>query len=178
MQAKEAKLLPFLSGPKQFIIPIYQRTYSWTLEQCKQLWTDIGRVARNEAASNHFIGSIVYIQRSVISAGVPQWLVIDGQQRLTTVSLLIAALSHVMAEQEVEIVIDEESRITRRRLENFYLLNSDEDGERHFKLLLTQGDRETLTKLIKVQELPTHFSPRIKENYEYFRKVIAIAILI
>lgn len=170
MQAKEAKLLPFLSGPKQFIIPIYQRTYSWNLEQCERLWQDILRAAQNETATSHFIGAIVYIQKNTATTitSVPQWLVIDGQQRLTTISLLITALSRVMTQQKSDIIINEESRINQKKLENYYLVNADEDGERHYKLLLTQTDRETLMSLVRGRELPSVFSPRLKENYEYF----------
>jgi len=64
MKATETKLLEFLKGPKQFVIPIYQRTYSWTPKQCEQLWKDIIR-ATDESVSGHFIGSIVYIEKGL-----------------------------------------------------------------------------------------------------------------
>ena len=93
MKATETNCLKFLNGLKQFVIPIYQRTYSWTLKQCQQLWHDIVRAAEDEAVSGHFIGSVVYIERGLYQVtSVPQLLVIDGQQRLTTISLLLAAL--------------------------------------------------------------------------------------
>src|SRR6266571_1194069 len=94
MKAAEIKFLPFLEGKKQFIIPIYQRTYSWTCEQCEQLWNDIVRTATDKEATTHFIGSIVCIQEGLsIASGVALLLVIDGQQRLTTLSLLLIALA-------------------------------------------------------------------------------------
>ena len=65
MKAAENQFLPFLEGKKQFVIPIYQRTYSWTHEQCEQLWNDIVRVATDNEASGHFIGSIVFIRRDL-----------------------------------------------------------------------------------------------------------------
>lgn len=92
MKATEAKLLTFLQKSPQFVIPIYQRTYSWTEKECRQLWEDILRAGRDPAISVHFIGSIVYIEEglSQVSLQAPL-LVIDGQQRLTTMSLLLAA---------------------------------------------------------------------------------------
>ena len=95
MKATEANFLQFLHGNnKQFIIPIYQRTYSWTIAQCRQLWEDILRVAQEEHIPSHFVGSIVYISKGIISASaIQEFLVIDGQQRLTTLSLLLVALA-------------------------------------------------------------------------------------
>src|SRR5207253_4857036 len=94
MQAKENPFLRLIEGKKQFIIPIYQRTYSWTREQCEQLWNDIVRTATAKESATHFVGSIVYIQHGLFIAGdVMSLLVIDGQQRLTTLSLLLIALA-------------------------------------------------------------------------------------
>ena len=90
MKASEKPFLKFLQGTNQFIVPIYQRTYSWTTEECSQLWDDIVRAA-NAPTSNgaHFVGSIVYIESDLYQVGiVPRLLVIDGQQRLATLSLL------------------------------------------------------------------------------------------
>ena len=97
MRADETNLLKFLNGPKQFVIPIYQRTYSWTQQECKQLWNDIIKAGKDESISGHFIGSIVYVEKGLYQiSAVPKFLVIDGQQRLTTISLLLSALSHAM----------------------------------------------------------------------------------
>ena len=88
LKAVQANFLSFLQGTKQFVIPIYQRNYSWTLKQCEQLWNDITRTALSPEIPGHFIGSIVYIESGVYQvSSVPQLLVIDGQQRLTTLSL-------------------------------------------------------------------------------------------
>jgi uncharacterized protein with ParB-like and HNH nuclease domain len=86
MKATEAKLLDLLKKAPQFVIPIYQRTYSWTEKECRQLWHDIVRTGSNDAIPVHFIGSIVYIEKGLVPTTLlsPQ-LVIDGQQRLTTV---------------------------------------------------------------------------------------------
>jgi uncharacterized protein with ParB-like and HNH nuclease domain len=85
MKATEANLLEFLKKSPQFLIPIYQRTYSWTERECYQLWTDVLNAGRSDAISAHFVGSVVYVEKGLyqVSSQSPL-LVIDGQQRLTT----------------------------------------------------------------------------------------------
>lgn len=102
MKATEAKLLTFLKKSPQFVIPIYQRMYSWTEKECRQLWDDIIRTGKNDTVSVHFMGAIVYIEEGLSNNSVqsPQ-LVIDGQQRLTTVTLLIAALANALGNEEL-----------------------------------------------------------------------------
>lgn len=137
MKAVEAKLLAFLKRSPQFIIPIYQRTYSWTAKECQQLWHDILRAGGNDGISVHFIGSIVYIEDGLSNAtNQSPLLVIDGQQRLTTVTLLLAALAEALAEDEP---LD---GFSSRKIRNYYLLNPEERGERFFKLLLVDFRRE------------------------------------
>lgn len=84
MKTTEAKLIAFLTKSPQFVIPIYQRTYSWTEKECRQLWNDIIRTGKNDAISVHFVGSIVYIEKglSQVSHQAPI-LVIDGQQEVS-----------------------------------------------------------------------------------------------
>lgn len=162
MKATETNLLTFLKQPNQFVIPIYQRTYSWTLKQCQQLWHDILRAADDEV-SGHFIGSVVYIESGLYQvASVPQLLVIDGQQRLTTLSLFLSALGKVAEELGVQL------ETTSKKIKSYFLFNNEEEGEEHYKLLLTQGDRETFIRLIEGRELPSDPSKRILENYQYF----------
>jgi uncharacterized protein with ParB-like and HNH nuclease domain/predicted transport protein len=162
MKATEVNFLKFLKQPNQFVIPIYQRTYSWTLKQCQQLWQDILRAAEDEV-SGHFIGSVVYIEGGLYQvASVPQLLVIDGQQRLTTLSLLLTAFAKVAEESGIQL------ETTRKKIESYFLFNNEEDGEDRYKLLLTQGDRETFIRLIEDRELPSDPSKRILENYQYF----------
>src|ERR1700683_1580498 len=97
MKATEAKLLDFLKKSPQFVIPIYQRTYSWTEKECRQLWDDLIRAGRDSQGSAHSLVSIVYIEKGLyqVSSQSPM-LVIDGQQRLTTLTLLIAALARAL----------------------------------------------------------------------------------
>ena len=90
MKATEAKVLEFIKKSPQFVIPIYQRTYSWSEKECQQLWDDIIRTGENEKINAHFIGSIVYIEQGIyqITSQSPL-LVIDGQQRLTSLLLKV-----------------------------------------------------------------------------------------
>lgn len=168
MKATEASLLAFLKKSPQFVIPIYQRTYSWTEKECRQLWSDILRAGLEEAISVHFIGSIVYIEDglSQVSHQAPL-LVIDGQQRLTTVTLLLAALANTLNDEEP---ID---GFSARKIRNYYLLNPEEDGERHFKLLLSQTDKASLTSIVSEKENHSEPSVRIMENYALFQDLIS-----
>ncbi len=167
MKATEAKLLDFLKKSPQFIIPIYQRTYSWTEPQCQQLWDDILRTGQNDNVPAHFVGSIVYIQQDEyqISNQSPL-LVIDGQQRLTTVSLILEALARQLGETEP---ID---GFSPKKLRHYYLLNSLEDGDLRYKLILTQNDKSSLLALLDQQPFPADHSLRVKENFEFFDEKI------
>jgi uncharacterized protein with ParB-like and HNH nuclease domain len=101
MKASEAKMLEFFKKSPQFVIPIYQRIYSWTERECRQLWDDILRIGRNDEVSAHFVGSIVYVEKGLyqVTSQSPL-LVIDGQQRLTTVMLLTEALARSLRDNE------------------------------------------------------------------------------
>lgn len=171
MKATEANLLKFLKKSPQFVIPIYQRNYSWTEEQCRQLWADLLRAGRSENVTGHFIGSIVYVERGL--ANVIQreaLLVIDGQQRLTTSTLLITALAQHFASKNISELLE---TFSAKKLRNYYLLNPDEEDERHFKLLLSETDKETLLAILKNTPLPNPSSTRITENYRLFEQLIA-----
>jgi uncharacterized protein with ParB-like and HNH nuclease domain/predicted transport protein len=168
MKATEAKLLDFLRKSPQFVIPIYQRTYSWTEKECRQLWDDILRTGTNDNVSVHFIGSIVYIEKG-LSNVVSQspLLVIDGQQRLTTVSLLIAALARALGETEP---LD---GFSPRKLRHYYLVNPEEDGDRHYKLLLSQTDKASLIAVVDSRDQPKEPSLRVTQNFARFESWIA-----
>ncbi len=167
MKASETNLLKFLQGTKQFIIPIYQRKYSWNISQCKQLWEDIVRASTDDDIKGHFVGSVVYIERGLYQiSAVPQLLVIDGQQRLTTMTLLLMAFGKALKES------DEKLDITSRKVQNYYLVNNDEEDELYHKLLLTERDKETLLNMVNDHEIPQDYSPKIVENYEFFENAI------
>lgn len=165
MKASEAKLLDFLKRSPQFVIPIYQRTYSWTEKECRQLWDDIMRCGHDETIGVHFVGSIVYIESglSQVTHQAPL-LVIDGQQRLTTVTLLLAALAKIIEDKEPF------DGFSQRKITNYFLINPEETGDRHFKLLLSQTDKLSLTSLVQNNDVPAEKSLRICENFELFSK--------
>jgi uncharacterized protein with ParB-like and HNH nuclease domain/predicted transport protein len=167
MKATEAKLLDLLNKAPQFVIPIYQRTYSWTDKECRQLWDDIIRTGGNDTIAVHFIGSIVYIEKGLVPTTLlSPLLVIDGQQRLTTVMLLIAALAKALGETEP---VD---GFSPRKLRNYYLLNPEETGDRHFKLLLSQTDKTSLTAIVAGTEQPKEPSLRVTQNFRLFEDLI------
>jgi len=168
VKATEAKLLGFLQKSPQFIIPIYQRTYSWSDKQCRQLWDDVVRAGSSDAVTVHFIGSIVYVEQglSQVSHQAPL-LVIDGQQRLTTVSLLIEALARALGDSEP---VD---GFSAAKLRHYYLTNPLEAGDRYFKLLLSQTDNASLKAIIKQADEPQDSSLRVTQNFDLFTKLLA-----
>jgi uncharacterized protein with ParB-like and HNH nuclease domain/predicted transport protein len=168
MKATEAKLLDFLKKSPQFVIPIYQRSYSWTEKECRQLWDDIVRTGSNDAVSAHFVGSIVYIEKGLsnLTSQEPM-LVIDGQQRLTTVTLLIAALTRALGD------IEPVDGFSPRKLRHYYLLNPEEDGERRYKLLLSQTDKDSLIAIVGGNGQPKESSLRVMQNFALFETWIA-----
>lgn len=165
MKAKEAKLLNFLHTAPQLVIPIYQRLYSWSLKECEQLWEDIIRCGRDEDNQGHFIGSVVYIENGLYSVtSQSPLLIIDGQQRITTVSLLIAALAEAVG--DLELI----EGFNQAQLRGFYLTNPLLSGEKRYKLILSLTDNETLRAIIDGKPLPVTSSLRVKENFDFFRE--------
>lgn len=169
MKATEASLLSFLQKSPQFIIPIYQRTYSWTDKQCRQLWDDILRAGLSDTIAVHFIGSIVYVEQglSQLTHQAPV-LVIDGQQRLTTLCLLIEALARAIGDEDEPV-----DGFSAAKLREYYLTNRLEKGDRYFKLLLSQTDDASLKAIIKNTEQPTVPSLRVTQNFTLFTELLA-----
>ncbi len=160
MKAKDMKLLDFIgkSQEKQFVIPVYQRLYSWEKEQCKQLWDDIVKTGGSDQMEGHFIGSIVFVHDGIYSTDHNELLIIDGQQRLTTITLLLTALRNHCSDKCKEI-------------EDHYLINSDKDGDKKFRLILSESDKDTLLSLIdKDRRKPSEPSSKIVENFKLFEE--------
>ncbi|WQW07269.1 DUF262 and DUF1524 domain-containing protein [Helicobacter pylori] len=168
MKAGEATtLLGFFEQNQnnQFVIPIYQRLYSWKKEQCEQLWDDIIKIGGNDKMNGHFIGSILY----VLDGNTPSspLLIIDGQQRLTTITLLFIALRNHLSD-EVKIL----EKFSREKIES-YLINSNKDGDKKFRLILSEPDRDTLLSLIdENKRKPSEPSSKIMENFKLFEEWI------
>ncbi|KAA6512131.1 DUF262 and DUF1524 domain-containing protein [Helicobacter pylori] len=168
MEAKATPLLKFIKDNQknQLVIPIYQRVYSWEKEQCKQLWDDIIKIGGNDKMNGHFIGSILYM----LDGNTPSspLLIIDGQQRLTTIMLLFIALrDHLNDEDELL------EKFSREEIES-YLINNNKDGDKKFKLILSKSDKDTLLSLIdENKRKPSEPSVKIMENFKLFEKWIS-----
>ncbi|GAA7135085.1 DUF262 and DUF1524 domain-containing protein [Helicobacter pylori] len=163
MEAEATTLSEFIKANQknQLVIPIYQRLYSWEKEQCKQLWDDIVKTGGSDQIEGHFIGSILYVLDGNKHSGNPL-LIIDGQQRLTTITLLLIALRDHLNDE-----------VKRKKIENNYLINSDKDGDKKFRLILSESDKDTLFSLIdKDRRKPSEPSSKIAENFKLFEEWI------
>lgn len=169
MDATKANIYAILNGNKQFLIPIYQRYYSWETEQCSRLWNDIVDMQKNNKAG-HFVGSIVNIAEQAMPTGVQKYMIIDGQQRLTTLTLLLIALRDYAEEHP------EDGTINARRIDNMLLKNEYEKGDERYKLLLTETDRDLLISLVEkkpIGDTRERLGSRILSNYSFFVEKIA-----
>lgn len=171
MKAQDLHFTQLLNGSKQFVIPIFQRTYSWEETNCQQLWDDIARVGSDPKLDSHFIGSAVYIPAADVGATIPRWLVIDGQQRITTVSLLLLAFKRRLEKEGIDQPISPEA------LEDYYLRNRYGKGDEAYRLLLTQADKEPLMALLDGKDISKHEKSRIVRNFMFFSDKIAGADL-
>ncbi|GAA8258570.1 DUF262 and DUF1524 domain-containing protein [Helicobacter pylori] len=163
MEADATTLLKFIEDNQnnQLVIPIYQRLYSWEKEQCKQLWDDIIKIGGNDKMDGHFIGSILYVLDGITHSD-NTLLIIDGQQRLTTITLLLTALRDHLSDE-----------VKRKEIEDHYLINSDKDGDKQFRLILSDSDKDTLLSLIdKNRRKPSKPSLKIMENFKLFEEWI------
>lgn len=167
MKANEVKLSRFLSQPDtQFIIPVYQRNYDWTTPQCQQLLQDIRKAGTEDTANSHFIGSIVYIHDDIYSStGIRELTIIDGQQRLTTITLIYLVLLSIAKEQQNQQLVN--------RIEETYLINKFAQPEK-LKLRPTENNDKVLKQLLQANgSEPTYngFS-KLEVNFRYFKNQI------
>ncbi|MER8085128.1 DUF262 domain-containing protein [Streptomyces sp. NPDC094048] len=171
MQAKETLFADLVQGrAQQFQVPLYQRTYSWTEKQLRQLWGDILEQAelleRGEKASTHFLGSVVLAPSPQNEATFPRWLVVDGQQRLTTLSLALAAIRDHIADGEP----DEAERIDEE-----YLINKRKNGSDRFRLLPTQADRAQFAAYVRGPLSEQAADGAVAAAYGFFRRKLVEA---
>ena len=166
MDARKGNIYEILNGNKQFLIPVYQRYYSWDLEQCRRLWNDIVDMQKNEKVG-HFVGSIVNIAEQAMPTGVQKYMIIDGQQRMTTLTLLLLAL------RDYAIKNPADNTINARRIDNMLLKNEYEIGDERYKLLLTETDRDILMKMVEEKPIAEDTKSRLLDNYRFFVGKIA-----
>ena len=169
MYAQKSNINTMLNGEKQFIIPIYQRFYSWDIEQCRQLYNDIVSMQKN-CRKAHFIGSIVNVVEHATATGVEKFLIIDGQQRITTILLLLIALRDYAEKNQ-------DNTINIHRINNTFLKNEYVDGDERYKLLLTESDREIFISLAEHKPISKNIKSKLLENYKFFADKINDKIL-
>lgn len=167
MKANETRVEEFLSSNKtHFVIPVYQRNYDWTVAQCKQLLDDILETGRSDKMNAHFIGSIVYIHDDVYTTSrIKELIIIDGQQRLTTLTLIYIAL------YKLAIELNDDS--LRHEINETFLINKFASEEEKLKLRPTENNNEALKYLLRddnVEEFVGY--SRLIDNYEYFKRRI------
>ena len=164
MNAFKSNIYKYLGGTCQYLIPLYQRTYSWEREQCVRLWNDIVNLHKNHR-EGHFVGSIVRIDEDS-AAGSTIATIIDGQQRLTTLTLLLVALRDYAS-------ANADCGVNPNKITDTLLLNQYETGNDKYKLFLTQSDRDALIKKIEGTPIPDTLKSRVLDNYGFFFGQIA-----
>ena len=170
MNAIDCPFAKIINGTSQFLIPVFQRDYNWTEPECEQLWRDVLQVATAPTDRGHFLGSVVYISTGDSSAAFTRWLLIDGQQRVTTLTLLLAALrDHIVKSRWSGT----EDGPTAERVEAYFLKNVLEKEGRRPKLVLRRHDQGTLEAILDGNDPPEDFSERIRDNYRWFRDQLA-----
>ena len=161
LKGSECRLIEYMDGSKKrFIIPVYQRNYDWKTENCKQLYDDLVKVVKNHRNS-HFFGSLVSVYES--SGRNTEFLVIDGQQRLTTVSLLLLAMYNLISKR---LVVVEEKTLANQIYEDF-LVDKYQPEETRIKLKPVKNDREAFDKLFNSEDEYIRDS-NLTTNYNYF----------
>ena len=167
MKANETKVDKFLAtNETTFAIPVYQRNYDWSLTQCKQLLHDIIETGKNDKINAHFIGSIVYVHDDVYTAsGLTELTIIDGQQRLTTITLIYIALYKLAQQLENQMLVN--------RIHKTYLINEFAPEAEKLKLKPTENNKEALRHIIN-SENKEEFKgySKIIENFNFFKNSI------
>ncbi|MEN6640958.1 MAG: DUF262 domain-containing protein [Armatimonadia bacterium] len=166
MKADELFIEKMLHGTDQYLIPVFQRYYEWTSDEWQRLWDDITALLEEDAKAEHFMGPMVAVAHNPTPGSVPQYLMIDGQQRLTTIVLLLCAIRDLAAEHELEKI--------RGQIQDQFLLDQYKTGMDQYKVIPRQRDRAGVMKLMegKVDES----AGRPLECYNYYVKQIRQAM--
>lgn len=161
MNGSAQKLIKYMDGAsKRFIIPVYQRNYDWKMEHCKRLYDDLIKVIV-QGRKSHFFGSVVSVQNE--NGTMEEFLIIDGQQRLTTVSLLLLAIYHLICEGKI---VSLDRQLTDKILKK-YLIDEYEPEEKRIKLKPIKNDQKAFGVLFEKDEGQIPDS-NLTINYKYF----------
>jgi uncharacterized protein with ParB-like and HNH nuclease domain len=170
MQARETTFYELIQGDKQFQVPLYQRTFGWQDKQLKQVWSDILEQAEaledGVGDSPHFLGSVVLAQYDIMPAGTAKWLIVDGQQRLTSITLALVALRDHLHETRSE---NDANRIDKQCLVNEFGSELD-----HYRLLPTQADRPAYLACVE-RDAQAGGGDNVGAAYRIFRTKLAAA---
>lgn len=165
MKASEIRFEEFLSQPKtNFLIPVYQRNYDWKITQCDDFIRDIENLVQRKK-DIHFLGTIVYIKNDdlvSIESGLKEYIIIDGQQRITTIMLFLKAIYDLSDDQDDQEEIKEDFLTIKR--------------SNKLKLKPIKDDNEVFTKLLNDQEIG-NMDSRIYINYKYFKDYLSASSL-
>lgn len=173
MQATQASFLDILgTANTQFVIPVYQRVYSWQRKECEDLWDDIVRAGQE--GKPHFVGSVLYIpETNATLTSIKKMLLIDGQQRMTTLSLIMAAFVEYLMEDESRASFLQDTKISSLR--RSYLYNDDDyAGDSRYKLILSQDDKDTLFSIVGDAALPSDCAQLLIDNREFFKSKMMV----
>ena len=161
MEASPAKVIQYFNGEKQNLIPLFQRPYTWTQTNWQTLWDDLLVQYDIGDAGTHFMGAIVSVPARSTPVGVSKYLIIDGQQRLTTISILLCVLRDVLD------VLDEKSA---SRIQEVYLTNRFREPEDTLKFVPTQVDRDAYRLIALEREVPAKDkNVQISSAYHFFK---------
>ena len=167
MRTSETLLLDFIRQSPQFRIPVNQRRYAWTQRHCRQLWDDILDAGERQDVREHFLGPIMYVAAvDPLNAHWAPFMVYDGQQRLTTITLILKALSRHLEDGTAPDGFGPD------QIGSEYLVNPFGKGDQHYRLMLKAGDAETLLALVHDRPLPAEPSARIMDALAFFEKRI------
>ena len=169
MKAIDTELTKFLGAEAQYYVPIYQRKYSWKKENCLKLIDDIIKVANDEGRPCHFIGSVIYLakQDTMHASAVKEYLVIDGQQRMTTVSIILLALGDYTRLKITDDTDYTKATTSLEKLSRRYLINEDEVEDLYYKVRLNEEDFYAWKKLLSNRTKPDDIKhSKIFENYD------------
>lgn len=162
MQASKTKLQEIIDGEKQYVIPLFQRPYSWEKSQWELLWNDIIELYDSENSYPHFLGSIVTMQTVSGPEEVTKYLLIDGQQRLTTIFILLVVLRNKANQQD-------KNQISAEINERF-LVNKFAQNDNYYKLQPTQIDRKAFHNIIQSESWKSKIEEGINGCYLFFDK--------
>lgn len=175
MKAIDTELTKFLGAEAQYYVPIYQRKYSWKKDNCLKLIDDILKVAKDNERPCHFIGSVIYLakQDAMHASAVKEYLVIDGQQRLTTISIVLLALGDYTRAKIVDDADYNKATTSLEKLSRRYLTNEDETGDTYYKVRLNEEDFYAWMKLLENRTKPDDIKrSKIFENYGIIYKAL------